>query len=88
MPWPCQWVYLITLLVPCGHTFFAEFYKCAIKLCCVGNFSDTDIGEPIVDVILEPGDLLYFPRGTIHQVRDLVSRQSTFSQQSYLKTAP
>ncbi|XP_052768522.1 ribosomal oxygenase 1-like isoform X2 [Mya arenaria] len=32
-----------------------------------GNFMDTDIGEPILDVTLEPGDLLYFPRGTIHQ---------------------
>ncbi|WAR18247.1 RIOX1-like protein [Mya arenaria] len=33
-----------------------------------GNFMDTDIGEPILDVTLEPGDLLYFPRGTIHQL--------------------
>ncbi|CAD5123363.1 DgyrCDS11720 [Dimorphilus gyrociliatus] len=32
-----------------------------------GNFTDKDIGEPTLDVILEAGDLLYFPRGTIHQ---------------------
>ena len=32
------------------------------------NLSDDDIGDPILDVVLEPGDLLYFPRGTIHQV--------------------
>lgn len=32
------------------------------------NFTDKDIGEPILDVILHPGDMLYFPRGTIHQV--------------------
>ncbi len=32
-----------------------------------GNFTDEDVGEPILDVILEAGDLLYFPRGTIHQ---------------------
>ena len=32
------------------------------------NFTDKDIGEPILDVILQPGDMLYFPRGTIHQV--------------------
>ncbi|ELT93889.1 hypothetical protein CAPTEDRAFT_153587 [Capitella teleta] len=32
-----------------------------------GNFSEDDIGNPIFDVILEAGDLLYFPRGTIHQ---------------------
>ena len=33
-----------------------------------GNFSQAEIGEPILDVTLEAGDLLYFPRGTIHQV--------------------
>ena len=33
------------------------------------NFTDRTIGEPILDVILQPGDMLYFPRGTIHQVR-------------------
>lgn len=32
------------------------------------NFQQNEIGEPILDVTLEPGDLLYFPRGVIHQV--------------------
>lgn len=32
-----------------------------------GNFTDADVGEPILNIELEPGDLLYFPRGTIHQ---------------------
>eukprot|EP01006_Ploeotia_vitrea_P047000 TRINITY_DN67078_c4_g1_i3.p1 TRINITY_DN67078_c4_g1~~TRINITY_DN67078_c4_g1_i3.p1 ORF type:complete len:674 (-),score=332.69 TRINITY_DN67078_c4_g1_i3:17-2014(-) len=32
-----------------------------------GNFSQEEIGEPFLDVVLRPGDLLYFPRGTIHQ---------------------
>jgi ribosomal protein L16 Arg81 hydroxylase len=32
-----------------------------------GNFSQDEIGDPIMELILEPGDLLYFPRGTIHQ---------------------
>lgn len=32
-----------------------------------GNFSQKEIGEPILDTVLEAGDLLYFPRGTIHQ---------------------
>lgn len=36
-----------------------------------GNFSEEEIGEPILDVVLEPGDLLYFPRGTIHQGKAL-----------------
>jgi len=31
------------------------------------NFSASDVGEPILDVELEAGDMLYFPRGTIHQ---------------------
>ncbi|KAL2634862.1 hypothetical protein R1flu_006341 [Riccia fluitans] len=31
------------------------------------DFSQDEIGEPILDEILEPGDLLYMPRGTIHQ---------------------
>lgn len=31
------------------------------------NFTQKEIGEPIIDCILEPGDLLYFPRGYIHQ---------------------
>ena len=41
-----------------------------------GNFSPDDIGEPILDVILEAGDLLYFPRGTIHQGRTLEDAHS------------
>jgi hypothetical protein len=32
-----------------------------------GNFDQKEIGTPIIDCILEPGDLLYFPRGYIHQ---------------------
>ncbi|BFZ12280.1 hypothetical protein BsWGS_15319 [Bradybaena similaris] len=31
------------------------------------NFSQSEVGEPILDTVLEAGDLLYFPRGTIHQ---------------------
>ena len=26
-----------------------------------------ELGEPILDRVLEPGDTLYFPRGVIHQ---------------------
>lgn len=32
------------------------------------NFSQEEIGDPILDTELEAGDVLYFPRGTIHQV--------------------
>lgn len=31
------------------------------------NFDQDEIGEPILEVTLEAGDLLYFPRGYIHQ---------------------
>jgi lysine-specific demethylase/histidyl-hydroxylase NO66 len=33
------------------------------------NYLQSDLSEPIIDIILEAGDLLYFPRGYIHQVR-------------------
>ncbi|XP_059057394.1 bifunctional lysine-specific demethylase and histidyl-hydroxylase NO66 [Achroia grisella] len=31
------------------------------------NFDQNEIGDPILEVTLEAGDLLYFPRGFIHQ---------------------
>ncbi|XP_077443542.1 ribosomal oxygenase 1 [Stigmatopora argus] len=31
------------------------------------NLEQTEIGKPILEVVLEAGDLLYFPRGFIHQ---------------------
>ena len=33
-----------------------------------------EIGAPILDVVLKPGDLLYLPRGTIHQAEALPGR--------------
>ncbi|XP_023227777.1 ribosomal oxygenase 1-like [Centruroides sculpturatus] len=33
------------------------------------NFTQEEIGEPILTVELLPGDLLYFPRGIIHQAK-------------------
>ncbi|XP_037031555.1 bifunctional lysine-specific demethylase and histidyl-hydroxylase NO66-like [Bradysia coprophila] len=35
------------------------------------NFKQEEIGEPCLDVVLEAGDLLYFPRGYIHQALTL-----------------
>ena len=31
------------------------------------NFEQGEIGEPALEAVLEPGDLLYMPRGTVHQ---------------------
>ena len=42
---------------------------CFISL--LANFSQEEIGEPILDTVLEAGDILYFPRGMIHQVIEL-----------------
>lgn len=32
------------------------------------NFNQDDLPKPIYDCILEQGDMLYFPRGFVHQV--------------------
>jgi len=36
-----------------------------------------DIGEPIMEVTLEAGDMLYFPRGVIHQAKTVGDSHST-----------
>jgi len=43
-----------------------------------GNFNEErdHLGEPILDVVLGPGDLLYFPRGTIHQAKSVEAEHS------------
>lgn len=33
----------------------------------VGNFNEDEVGVPILDTVLHAGDMLYFPRGWIHQ---------------------
>lgn len=40
------------------------------------NFAQEEIGEVILDVILEAGDLLYFPRGFIHQANTVPGHHS------------
>lgn len=40
------------------------------------NFSQDEIGEPIMDMILEAGDMLYFPRGFIHQAVTVEGKHS------------
>lgn len=54
------------------------------------NFTDRDLGEPILETILEEGDLLYFPRGFIHQgyclpdVHSLHITVSSFQRNSWV----
>lgn len=40
------------------------------------NYGQDDIGEAILDVVLEPGDMLYFPRGFIHQANTVPGHHS------------
>ncbi|RLN86358.1 hypothetical protein BBJ28_00004568 [Nothophytophthora sp. Chile5] len=41
-----------------------------------GNYAPEELGKPMLELDLEQGDLLYFPRGFIHQAR---SRKDTHS---------
>lgn len=41
-----------------------------------GNFKPEEIGEPILEKTLEAGDLMYFPRGTIHEARTVPGSHS------------
>lgn len=46
------------------------------------NFDQSEIGEPILDTVIEAGDLMYLPRGTIHQgetIDDIHSLHVTLS---------
>lgn len=53
-----------------------------------GNFGSDENGEPIMEKTLEPGDLLYFPRGTIHEARTVPGSHSLHITVSvYQKTA-
>jgi uncharacterized membrane protein len=53
-----------------GHIVSRTFiiFSMIFLFIILDNLTDEVIGDPILDVVLEPGDLLYFPRGTIHQV--------------------
>lgn len=41
-----------------------------------GNFKPDEIGNPILERTLEAGDLMYFPRGTIHQAQTVPGHHS------------
>jgi bifunctional lysine-specific demethylase and histidyl-hydroxylase NO66 len=40
------------------------------------DFVEAEVGACMLDTILEPGDMLYLPRGTIHQAEALPSEHS------------
>lgn len=41
-----------------------------------GNFKPEEIGKPVLEVDLDEGDLLYFPRGFIHQAQSCKDKHS------------
>lgn len=54
-----------------------------------GNYKQEELGQPLFDAVLEPGDILYFPRGTVHQAvteqkqHSLHITLSVYQQQAY-----
>ncbi|XP_052849259.1 bifunctional lysine-specific demethylase and histidyl-hydroxylase NO66 [Drosophila gunungcola] len=54
-----------------------------------GNYDQEQLGQPILDEVLEAGDVLYFPRGTVHQAiteknqHSLHVTLSVYQQQAY-----
>jgi lysine-specific demethylase/histidyl-hydroxylase NO66 len=53
-----------------------------------GDLQYTDIGKPFMEIVLEPGDLLYFPRGLIHEACTQATEASThLTVSTYQKTA-
>lgn len=52
------------------------------------NFSEEDVGKPLLEVTLEPGDMFYFPRGFIHQASTVEAEHSLhITLSAYQKTA-
>ncbi|CEG36622.1 bifunctional lysine-specific demethylase and histidyl-hydroxylase no66 [Plasmopara halstedii] len=41
-----------------------------------GNFKSEELGKPTLEIDLDPGDLLYFPRGFVHQARAFEEKHS------------
>lgn len=52
---------------------------------CSGDLGYEDIGPPSMEVTLNPGDVLYFPRGTIHEASTADSMSSHLTISTYQK---
>ena len=64
---------ILVCFILAWHSAKFPLMKFISVLLFAANFSQDEIGEPILDVTLSAGDMLYFPRGTIHQVRYRIS---------------
>jgi len=73
----CDDVEIIVLQLEGKKTW--KLYKPMVELSrdYTQDLKEADIGEPIMEITLQPGDLLYFPRGTIHQAKTEGDSHST-----------
>ncbi|XP_039294090.1 bifunctional lysine-specific demethylase and histidyl-hydroxylase NO66-like, partial [Nilaparvata lugens] len=51
------------------------------------NLSESDLGPPIIDCVLNPGDLLFFPRGFVHQAKTTDEHSLHITLSAYQCTA-
>ncbi|RZF35589.1 hypothetical protein LSTR_LSTR005117 [Laodelphax striatellus] len=51
------------------------------------NLSESDLGPPIIDCVLKPGDVLYFPRGFVHQAKTTDEHSLHITLSAYQSTA-
>lgn len=65
----CSWLILICFMNLCLKMLRSEYET--LPRMSSQNFHQDEIGKPILDVILRPGDFLYMPRGYIHQADTL-----------------
>lgn len=56
-----------TSMIQHGHIHVAAGLQPANLPCCIPYHALQAIGEPIMEVEMHPGDVLYLPRGTVHQ---------------------
>ncbi len=59
-------VIIKSTLVHCSHCGFIRAWNGKSPSTC--SQVQGVLGDPVLEVVLEPGDVLYMPRGTIHQV--------------------
>lgn len=57
--------------------------RCHLANQVSGDLQPADIGEPVLEVVLEAADVLYIPRGTIHQAEAQMHSSSHLTLSTY-----
>ncbi|GAB4813452.1 hypothetical protein N2152v2_000498 [Parachlorella kessleri] len=60
---------------------------CELANCCSGDLDEQELDQPLMEFILEVGDVLYMPRGTIHQAKALNGHSSHLTISTYQRWA-